>query len=75
MSPWPFFKGGIDLLGPFPLTVGQVKYLIVAIDNFTKWIEVEPLASITATQARKFVWWNIFTQFGIPESIITDNGT
>ena len=75
MSPWPFSKWGIDLLGPFPLAPEQVKYLIVAIDYFTKQIEAKPLFSIMAAQARKFVWRNIFTRFGIPESLITDNGT
>ena len=75
MSPWSFSKWGVNLLGPFPLVTGQVKYLIVIIDYFTKWIEAEPLSSIMAVQARKFVWWNIFTRFGILESIITDNGT
>ena len=75
MSSWPFSKWRIDLLGPFSLAVGQVKYLIVAIDYFTKWIEAEPLSSITAAQARKFVWRNIFTRFRITESLITDNGT
>ena len=75
MSPWPFSKWGINLLGPLPLIAGQVKYLIVAIDYFAKWIEAEPLSSITAAQARKFVWRNISTQFGITEALITDNGT
>ena len=75
MSPWPFSKWGIDLLGPFPLASGQVKYLIVAIDYFTKWIKAEPLSTITAAQAQKFVWRNIFTRFGIPDSVVTNNGT
>ena len=75
MSPWPFSKWGIDLLGPFPLAAGQVKYLIVIVDYFTKWIEVEPLSSITAQQAWKFFWWNTFTRFGISNCLITDNGT
>ena len=75
MSPWPFSKWGLDLLGPFPLASGQVKHLIVAIDYFTKWIEAELLSTITATQARKFVWRNIFTRFGVPRDIISDGGT
>ena len=75
MSPWPFSKWGIDLLGPFPLASGQVEYLIVAIDYFTKWIEAEPLSSITAAHARKFVWRNIFTRFRVLDSVVTDNGT
>jgi hypothetical protein len=46
--PWPFAWWGIDLLGPFPKAPGQLKYLVVAIDYSTKWIEAEPLAKITA---------------------------
>ncbi|XP_015971159.1 uncharacterized protein LOC107494633 [Arachis duranensis] len=47
---------GVDLLGPFPLGPGQVKYLIVAINYYTKWIEAEPLASISSSNCRKFMW-------------------
>ncbi|XP_015967232.1 uncharacterized protein LOC107490950 [Arachis duranensis] len=71
----PFGTWGIDLVGPFPTAPGQLRYLIVAIDYYTKWIEAEPLASITATQCRKFVWRQIITRFGIPEVVISDNGT
>ncbi|GJY09719.1 reverse transcriptase domain-containing protein [Tanacetum coccineum] len=38
-SPWPFYKWGIDIAGPFLEGPGKVKFLIVAIDYFTKWIE------------------------------------
>nr|XP_025665276.1 uncharacterized protein LOC112763957 [Arachis hypogaea] len=48
----PFGTWGIDLVGPFPTAPGQLWYLIVAIDYYTKWIEAEPLASITAAQCR-----------------------
>ncbi|GJT88366.1 reverse transcriptase domain-containing protein [Tanacetum coccineum] len=40
-SPWPFYKWGIDIAGPFPEGPGKVKFLIVAIDYFTKWIEAK----------------------------------
>ncbi|GKC72359.1 reverse transcriptase domain-containing protein [Tanacetum coccineum] len=40
-SPWPFYKWGIDISGPFPKAQGKVKFLIVAIDYFTKWIEAK----------------------------------
>ncbi|GJV51801.1 reverse transcriptase domain-containing protein [Tanacetum coccineum] len=46
-SPWPFYKWGIDIAGPFPEGPGKVKFLIVAIDYFTKWIEAKPVATIT----------------------------
>ncbi|GJW46500.1 reverse transcriptase domain-containing protein [Tanacetum coccineum] len=47
MSPWPFYKWGIDIAGPFPEGPGKVKFLIVAIDYFTKWIEAKPVTTIT----------------------------
>ncbi|XP_072071627.1 uncharacterized protein [Arachis hypogaea] len=43
----PFGTWGIDLVGPFPTAPGQLRYLIVAIDYYTKWIEAEPLSTIT----------------------------
>jgi len=46
-SPWSFHTWGIDILGLFPLSLRQMKYLVVAIDYFTKWIEAEPVAQIT----------------------------
>ncbi|XP_057739942.1 uncharacterized protein LOC130957060 [Arachis stenosperma] len=52
----PFSQWGIDLLGHFPVGPGKVKYLIVAIDYYTKWIEAEPLASISLANYRRFVW-------------------
>ncbi|GAU12961.1 hypothetical protein TSUD_191520 [Trifolium subterraneum] len=50
ISPWPFAWWGMDILGPFPTAARQVKYLIVPVDYFTKWIEAEPLAKIGTTQ-------------------------
>ncbi|GJV02302.1 reverse transcriptase domain-containing protein [Tanacetum coccineum] len=49
MSPWPFYKWGIDIARPFPKGPGKVKFLIVAIDYFTKWIEGKPVTTITGT--------------------------
>ncbi|XP_020207291.1 uncharacterized protein LOC109792305 [Cajanus cajan] len=60
--------------GPFPLAKGQCKFLLVAIDYFTKWIEAEPLAMITASMVQKFLWKNIVTCFDISHAIVTDNG-
>ncbi|GJT89769.1 reverse transcriptase domain-containing protein [Tanacetum coccineum] len=73
-SPWPFYKWGIDIAGPFPEGPGKVKFLIVAIDYFTKWIEAKPVATITGNQIKKFMWDNIVCRFGLPGEIISDNG-
>nr|GFB53892.1 reverse transcriptase domain-containing protein [Tanacetum cinerariifolium] len=73
-APWPFYKWGIDIAGPFPEGPGKVKFLIVAMDYFTKWIEAKAVATITDGQVKKFVWDNIVCRFGIPGEIISDNG-
>ena len=54
-SPWPFHAWGIDILGPFPLAIRQMKHLMVAIEYFTKWIKAEPVAQITAHKVQHFV--------------------
>nr|GEV98791.1 reverse transcriptase domain-containing protein [Tanacetum cinerariifolium] len=51
-SPWPFYKWGIDIAGPFLKGPGKVKFLIVAIDYFTKWIDAKPMATITGNQVK-----------------------
>ena len=74
-SPWPFHTWEIDILGPFPLAIRQMKYLVVAIEYFTKWIEAEPVAQITAHKIESFVWKNIVCRFGVPKRLVADNGT
>ncbi|KAL0427954.1 UNVERIFIED_CONTAM: hypothetical protein Slati_2970200 [Sesamum latifolium] len=74
LSPCPFRQWGIDIVGPFPLAAGQRKFLLVAVDYFTKWVEAEPLARITEGEVMKFIWKNIICHFGIPREIISDNG-
>ncbi|GJY85522.1 hypothetical protein Tco_0717698 [Tanacetum coccineum] len=73
-APWPFYKWGIDIAGPFPEGPGKVKFLIVAMDYFTKWIEAKAVATITGNQVKKFVWDNLVCRFGLPGDIISDNG-
>nr|KYP59208.1 Pol polyprotein [Cajanus cajan] len=53
---------------------GLLKFLLVAVDYFTKWIEACPLAKITMENIRKFTWKNIICRIGIPHSLVTDNG-
>ena len=74
VSPWAFFKWGIDIVGPFPEAPGKVKFLIVAVDYFTKWVEAEPVATISGEKIIKFVWKYIICRFGLPHTIVTDNG-
>ena len=73
-SLWPFAQWGIDIVGPLPRGKGQVKFLLVAIDYFIKWVEAEALSTITEAKIQSFVWKNIICRFGIPQIIISDNG-
>ena len=61
-------------MGPFPITVRQLKFLILGIDYFTKWVEVEALATITEKNVRSFVWRYIICRFRIPIVLVLDNG-
>jgi transposase InsO family protein len=64
----------LDILGPFPRAQGGYRYLYVAIDKFTKWVEVEPVCTISARSAVKFIR-GLVCRFGVPNRIITDNGS
>ena len=61
-------------MGPFPIAVRQLKFLVVGIDYFTKWVEAEALATITEKNIRSFVWKNIICRYGIPRVLFSDNG-
>ena len=63
------------MLGPFLTAAGQLKFMVVAIDYFTKWIEAKPLATITAKRIRRFIWKNIICRYGLPRVLSSDNTT
>ncbi|KAL5172689.1 hypothetical protein HKD37_16G045396 [Glycine soja] len=72
-SLWPFSIWGIDILGSFSKAMGQRKIMLVVVDYFTKWVEVEPLATITTQNVHIFIWKNIITHFVILFIIVTNN--
>ena len=55
MALWPFAQRGLDILGPFPTGTRQMKFLVVGVDYFTKWVEAEPLEKITQQNVKNFV--------------------
>ena len=73
-SSWPFAQWGLDILGHFPKVLGNKKYLLVGTNYFTKWIEAEPLANIRDVDVKRFIWKNSVTRFGVPHTLISDNG-
>ena len=73
-NPWPFAQWGLDIVGSFPKVAGNKRYLLVGTDYFTKWVEAKPLANIKDVDVKRFIWKNIVTQFGIPHTLISNNG-
>jgi transposase InsO family protein len=71
---WPFAVWGLDIMGPFPHVVGGYRILYVAINKFTKWPEATPVVNINKQSAVKFIK-SIICRFGVPNRIITDNGS
>jgi ribonuclease HI len=72
---WPLQRWGLDLLGPLPPAQGNLRYVVVAVEYFSKWIEAKPSATITSVTVQKFFWQNIVCCFGVPKAITVDNGT
>ena len=64
IAPWPFVQWGLEILGPFPTGTWQMKFLVVGIDCFTKWVEAEPLAKITQQNVKNFVWKTLCADSG-----------
>ncbi|XP_057452270.1 uncharacterized protein LOC130744093 [Lotus japonicus] len=72
----PFRGWAIDLIGEIhPASSRQHKYIIVAIDYCTKWVEAIPLHNVTQETVIEFIQNHIVYRFGFPESLTTDQGT
>jgi hypothetical protein len=71
---WPFSTWGPDLVGPFKKAKGGFTHIFMAVDKFTKWMEVKLTTLITAAKAVEFIK-EIMYRFSVPNNIITDNGT
>ena len=72
---WPFAEWGLDMVGKLhKSSPGGHVYMLVAVDKFTKWIEAKSVTTAEATAAVNFVESIVF-RFGVPHSIITDNGS
>ena len=75
-STWPFVSSGMDVRGPIePSASNGHRFILVAIDYFTKWLEAVSYKSVTKKDVADFVHNNLICKFGVTESIITDNGT
>jgi len=72
--PWPFSSWGMDVIGPIEHDASNGhRFILVAIDYITKWVEVASYKAVTKKVVADFVRYRIVCRFGLPKSIITDN--
>jgi hypothetical protein len=71
---WPFAIWGIDIMDILPRASGGFRFLFVAIDIFTKWMKVMPVANIMLEAVVKFLQ-SIIYMFSRPRRVLTDNKT
>src|SRR6266542_2465330 len=70
-----FERWGIDIVRPLPQTEDGYRYIVVAIDYFSRWLEVRPLNYANAQQVVKFIYEEIICRFGTPRVLQSNRGT
>ncbi|KAK2898063.1 hypothetical protein Q8A73_014443 [Channa argus] len=70
----PMERVGVDILGPFPTTEDGNRYILVAMDYFTKWPAAYAVPDQTATTAAQRLVEDMFSRFGVPEELHSDQG-
>ncbi|XP_073223457.1 uncharacterized protein [Cicer arietinum] len=75
-SPWLFSMWGMDVIGLIePKASNGHRFILVAIDYFTKWVEAASYANVTRSVVVKFIKRELICRYGLPNKIITDNAT
>lgn len=70
----PFQKLYIDLMGPYPRSSNNNKFILVIVDQLTKFVFLKALSSSTTPKIISYLTDEVFMLFGVPEFIHTDNG-
>ncbi|KAJ8936808.1 hypothetical protein NQ314_012162 [Rhamnusium bicolor] len=70
----PFETTSIDILGPYPLTPRQNRYMIIVEDTFTKWVEAKPFHKVDINIILRYLEEEIISRYGTPRKIISDHG-
>ena len=70
----PFQRLFIDFLGPYPRSKSGNSYVFIVLDHMSKFVFLKPMIKANAQNVVKFLIAEIFHKFGVPESILSDNG-
>ncbi|WRX18297.1 Integrase [Theobroma cacao] len=74
--PWPFSMWGIDVIGLItPKAFNGHRFILVAIDYFTKWVEAASYVNVTQKVVCRFIQKEIICRYGLLEMVITDNAS
>ncbi|GET60617.1 DDE-type integrase/transposase/recombinase [Rhizophagus irregularis DAOM 181602=DAOM 197198] len=71
----PFYQIGIDVVGPLPVTKRNNRYIVTAMDYFTKWPEAKALETADAKEIARFIYEDIICRHGCPKKILSDRGS
>jgi hypothetical protein len=69
-----FYKIALDTAGPLPETKLGNKYIMVAIDHYSKWCEAKAIVDHGAKTAARFLEDDLICRYGVPKFILTNNG-
>jgi len=72
---YPFQMLAIDFLGPLPRSTSGNQYILVVVDVFTKYVFLKPFSRATSKKVIKYLEDEIFLVFGVPQTIVCDNGS
>lgn len=73
-APWPFSLWGRVVIGTFePKASNGHRFILVAIDYFTKWVEAASYSSVTRIVVVKFIKRDLVCRYGLPNNVIIDN--
>jgi hypothetical protein len=70
---WSLQRWGINIVGPLTIAQGNYKYIVLAVEYFTKAIEAKPLVNIIEVGLKRFFWQNIICRIRVLRKIIVDN--
>ncbi|XP_028124108.1 uncharacterized protein K02A2.6-like [Camellia sinensis] len=74
-TPWPFHTWAFDLIGPISTPSKGYQWILAATELSIKWVEEIPLKKATGPVVSNFIKENIICRFGVPNTILSDNGT
>ena len=72
--PWPFNMYGLDVIGSInPNAINGHKFILVAINYFTEWVETNSYAHVTQKMVKRFIKKDLICQYGLLEKLLADN--